>query len=76
MDKHSTIKDAVRIDERPEEVKGRLIPGHWEGELIMGKDHASAVGTLNERSSRTVIIVHLKAKDAELRRNLRAYLPK
>lgn len=64
MDKRSTIKDAVRIDERPEEVKGRLILGHWEGDLIMGKDHASAIGTLNERSSRTVIIVHLKAKDA------------
>ena len=64
MDKRSTIKDAVRIDERPEEVKGRLIPGHWEGDLIMGKDHGSAIGTLNERSSRTVIIVHLKAKDA------------
>lgn len=63
-DKRTTIKDPVRIDERPEEVKGRLIPGHWEGDLIMGKDHASAIGTLNERSSRTVIIVHLKAKDA------------
>jgi transposase, IS30 family len=63
-DKRSTIKDAVSIDERPEEVKGRLIPGHWEGDLIMGKDHASAIGTLNERSSRTVILVHLKAKDA------------
>lgn len=64
VDKRTTIKDPVRIDERPEEVKGRLIPGHWEGDLIMGKDHASAIGTLNERSSRTVIIVHLKAKDA------------
>ena len=63
-DKRTTIKDPVRIDERPEEVKERLIPGHWEGDLIMGKDHASAIGTLNERSSRTVIIVHLKAKDA------------
>jgi transposase, IS30 family len=63
-DKRTTIKDPIRIDERPEEVKGRLIPGHWEGDLIMGKNHASAIGTLNERSSRTVIIVHLKAKDA------------
>ena len=63
-DKRTTIKDPIRIDERPEEVKGRLIPGHWEGDLIMGKDHASAIGTLNERSSRTVIIVPLKAKDA------------
>jgi len=64
-DKRSIIKDPVRIDERPEEVKGRLIPGHWEGDLVMGKDRASAIGTLNERSSRTVIIVPLKARDAE-----------
>ena len=64
-DKRTTIKDPVRIDERPAEVKGRLIPGHWEGDLIMGKDRASAIGTLNERSSRTVIIVPLKARDAD-----------
>ena len=64
-DKRTTIKDPVRIDERPEEVKGRLIPGHWEGDLVMGKDRASAIGTLNERSSRTVIIIPLKARDAE-----------
>ncbi len=63
-DKRTTIKDPVRIDERPDEVMGREIPGHWEGDLIIGKDHTSAIGTLNERSSRTVIIVHLKAKDA------------
>ena len=63
-DKRTTIRNPIRIDERPEEVKGRLIPGHWEGNLIMGKDHNSAIGTLNERSSRTVIIVHLKAKGA------------
>jgi transposase, IS30 family len=63
-DKRTTIKDPIRIDERPEEVMGREIPGHWEGDLIIGKDHTSAIGTLNERSSRTVIIVHLKAKDA------------
>lgn len=63
-DKRTTIQDPVRIDERPGEVKGRLIPGHWEGDLIMGKDRASAIGTLNERSSRTVIIVPLKARDA------------
>ena len=63
-DKRTTIKDPIRIDERPAEVKGREIPGHWEGDLIIGKDHAIAIGTLNKRSSRTVIIVHLKAKDA------------
>ena len=64
VDKRSTIKDPVRIDKRPEEVNGREIPGHWEGDLVMGKDRTSAVGTLNERSSRTVILVHLKARDA------------
>ena len=63
-DKRTTIKDPVRIDERPLEVIGREIPGHWEGDLVMGKDRQSAIGTLNQRSSRTVILVHLKAKDA------------
>ena len=63
-DKRTTIADKISIDERPEEVNGRLIPGHWEGDLIMGKDRASAIGTLNERSSRAVILVHLKARDA------------
>lgn len=63
-DKRTTIKDPVRIDERPLEVIGREVPGHWEGDLVMGKDRQSAIGTLNERSSRTVILVHLKARDA------------
>lgn len=62
--KRTLIPNPTRIDERPEEVKGRLIPGHWEGDLMIGKDRQSAIGTLNERSSRTVIIVPLKAKDA------------
>lgn len=64
VNKRTLIPNPTRIDERPEEVKGRLIAGHWEGDLMIGKDHQSAIGTLNERSSRTVIIVPLKAKDA------------
>ncbi len=63
-DKRTTIKDPIRIDERPEEVKGRLIPGHWEGDLVMGKERGSAIGTLVERTTRTIIIVPLKARDA------------
>lgn len=64
IDKRTTIQDPIRIDERPEEVKGRLIPGHWEGDLIMGKDRASAIGTLVERTTRAIILVPLKARDA------------
>ncbi len=63
-DKRTTIKDPIRINERPEEVKGRLIPGHWEGDLVMGKERSSAIGTLVERTTRTIIIVPLKARDA------------
>lgn len=64
-DKRTTIVDPVRIDERPEEVFGREIPGHWEGDLVMGKESESAIGTLVERTTRTIIIVPLKKKDAE-----------
>ena len=59
------IKDRISIDERPQELIGREIPGHWEGDLIIGKDHKSAIGTLVERSTRAVILVHLKDKNAE-----------
>lgn len=63
--KNIKIKDRISIDERPLEVIGREIPGHWEGDLIIGKDHKSAIGTLVERSTRAVILVHLKDKNAE-----------
>jgi IS30 family transposase len=64
-DKRSTIKDRIMIDERPDEVIGREIPGHWEGDLILGKNRESAIGTLVERTTRALIIVPLKDRDAK-----------
>ena len=50
---------------RPAEVADRSVPGYWEGDLIVGKDHKSALGTLVERSTRYLLLVHLEGKDAE-----------
>jgi IS30 family transposase len=58
------IADRVDISERPPEVENRLIPGHWESDLIMGKDNKSMIGTIAERSTRAVLIVPLENKKA------------
>lgn len=58
------IQDIISISERPAEAIGRTVPGHWEGDLIIGKDRKSAIGTLVERTTRLTLIVPLKKKDA------------
>lgn len=59
------IQDMTLIDERPEDIISRLIPGHWEGDLIKGRYNRSAIGTLVERSTRFTFIVALRSTDAE-----------
>lgn len=64
-EKRGQIPEMISIEERPAEVENRIIPGHWEGDLIMGKWKRSALGTIVERTTRTVILVPLVNKDAE-----------
>lgn len=63
-DRRGFVPDEMRIAERPEDVAERLIPGHWEGDLIKGAHNRSAVGTLVERTSRLVRIARMEGLDA------------
>ena len=65
QDRRGAIPNMVNIAQRPEEIEERLVPGHWEGDLIKGANNASSVGTLVERHSRYLQLVKLDEATAE-----------
>jgi IS30 family transposase len=64
-EKRGKIAEMLSIEERPAEVAARTVPGHWEGDLIFGKNKRTALGTLVERVTRYTLLIALEARDAE-----------
>jgi IS30 family transposase len=65
QDRRGQIPDMVSIHVRPPEVNDRVMPGHWEGDLIKGAGNKSAVGVLVERASRLVLLAKMSDASAE-----------
>jgi len=65
QDRRGGLINMTSIHERPDEVLGREVPGHWEGDLIKGAANRSAVGTLVERKSRYVVLARMQGTGAD-----------
>ena len=61
----SMVPESLRIINRPDEIEARLVPGHWEGDLIKGAFNRSSVGSLVERKTRFVILCKIDGNGAE-----------
>jgi IS30 family transposase len=64
-DRRGQIPERVSIHDRPPEIDERLVPGHWEGDLIKGKGNRSAVGTIVERTTLFTVLAKMERATAE-----------
>lgn len=78
IEKRGQINDMIPISERPAEADDRAVPGHWEGDLILGEQGRSAIGTLVERSTRYVMLFPVEGagKAEDVRQKMTAIVQK